>query len=152
MLSRLIIIISCISLVGVTVLPASLIPCCCKSKGQNNACKGKSASGSSTGNMTCSVPVKAKSCCAKNPSDACCPQKTENTIKKDCPNCRCLEQMQIVTLSGHNDSEHTIRISALAAIQSATTTSVGISVPTDSSAVTVSRGVPLSLQTCTLRC
>ena len=31
MLSRLVIIITCVSLVGVTIVPASSIPCCCKS-------------------------------------------------------------------------------------------------------------------------
>lgn len=149
MLSRLIIIISCISLVGVTAVPASLIPCCCKTKAPHKCCTGKSASGASTGNMMCGMPAKAKSCCAKDHSSTCCPQ---NTIKKDCPNCRCLEQMQIVTLSGQSDNEHTIRISALAVVQSAAVPLVGIEVPTDSGAVTVSRGVPLSLRTCTLRC
>ncbi len=149
MLSRFIIIISCISLVGVTVVPASLIPCCCKAKGSHNCVIERSAPRCPTGNMMCAMPVKAKSCCSKTSSKTCCPQKT---IKPECPNCRCLEQLQIVTLSGSNDNEHTIRISAFAAIQSATVALVQIGVPTDSAVVTVSRGVPLSLQTCTLRC
>jgi hypothetical protein len=149
MLSRLIIIISCISLVGVTVVPGSLIPCCCKAKGQHNCSMEKSAPRCSTGNMMCAMPVKAKSCCAKTPSKTCCPQKT---IKPECPNCRCLEQLQILTLSGQNDNEHSIRISVFAAVQSAVAPLVGMEVPTDSGAVTISRGMPLSLQTCTLRC
>ncbi len=95
------------------------------------------------------VPAKTKSCCAKDPSDKCCPEKV---IKKECPNCRCLEQLQIVTLSGHSDNEHSIRISALAAVESATSPSLGIEVPADLVPITDLRGIPLSLQTCTLRC
>ncbi len=149
MFSRLIIIISCISLVGVTVLPASLIPCCCKSGVTQNCALQDSARGCCTGKMMSEVPAKTKSCCAKDPSDKCCSQKV---IKKECPNCRCLEQLQIITLPGHNDNEHSIRISALAAVGSATTPVIGIDVPADIVAVKDFGGIPLSLQTCTLRC
>lgn len=148
MLSRSIVIISCISLLGVTVLPASLIPCCCKPGGMSLSAKMAAKCGA-TGKMMCGIPAKTKSCCAKDTSDQCSPQKT---VKKNCPHCRCLEQMQIVTLTGHNDNEQTTRISALAAVETADTSVVGIEIASDLVFVKDFVSTPLSLQTCTLRC
>jgi hypothetical protein len=146
MFSRLIIIVSCISLLGVSIVPAYLLPCCCKSgwAKQDSQVSGRSCPG-----KTCEVTTGSKSCCAKVPAEKCCSQ---NMIKKDCPNCRCLDQMQIVTLSGHNDNENTFRISALTAVECASLPLVEANILSDFSSVGDIGGVPLSLQTCILRC
>jgi hypothetical protein len=111
MLSRSIAIIVCLSLIGVTVLPASMIPCCCASKG--DLCKTASAGPRSCcakGPSDLAVSQgTAKSCCANISADlpACC---SKQTVKKECPVCRCIEQMQIVALSGYSIDQSTIRI------------------------------------------
>ena len=103
MLHRSIIIMVCISLVGVTALPASLIPCCCK-----------------TGGKMLHSPKASPGCCTKKAVSPCCrsmaapaascpmhaaqPQAFSfgDSLTKNCPHCRCLEQMQVVALSGYS--------------------------------------------------
>jgi hypothetical protein len=82
MLRKALVIISCFCMVGMTIVPASAIPCCCK-KGV-----AKKAADSSVPPCCCRPQQDAKSCCGTQPTD----------ISKRCPVCKCLEQLQIITL------------------------------------------------------
>ena len=96
MLSRLLVIITCVSLVGMTVVPASAIPCCC-----NKSMHSKKMSGAKAQMSPACLPEsadKALPCCHGKLVKACCSTKV---IRQKCPKCRCLEQLQIVALSGY---------------------------------------------------
>lgn len=115
MVSRSVIFLVCISLVGVTVLPASLLPCCCKFERVRMLAGGTASQ--------CPLHKEKRpdfvrqtverSCCSAKPvfekasPTTCCSQKTMYRV--DCGNCRCLEQMQIVTLSGYSVGQLTAR-------------------------------------------
>lgn len=99
MLMRILIIVTCISVIGITVLPASA-PCCCFQM------PGKSSA--SQNPVQCplhatqrSVPdAPVSSCCTTLPgmstgSASCCSQ---GMIKHVCGTCRCHGQMQVVVL------------------------------------------------------
>jgi hypothetical protein len=140
MMRRSIIFLVCISMVGVTILPASLIPCCCKSKGEKIRAEGAQS--------VCPLhkaarfgppsPASSHSCCAfKVPptevaTATCC---TGDTLLQDCGNCRCLEQMQIVALSGYSCCQVSVRVLA-----------VPIPHPAESSILSVDRDVYPSVE------
>lgn len=94
-------------MVGMTVVPSALIPCCCKS----SECSVLRIDSRGT---CCSTPAdrpaqasaQRRSCCAPEAvkTASCCP---EQSLKPDCPNCRCLEKMQVVALSGYSVYEST---------------------------------------------
>jgi hypothetical protein len=109
MLNRTIAIITCLSLVGVSLVPASLVPCCCKGK------LGAQQVSSLPSCPECPVaaPSGSKhsplSCCAKTQADApaCC---AKNSLQPNCPRCRCLEQMQVVALSPVSSDQVSVRV------------------------------------------
>jgi hypothetical protein len=93
MLKRLITIFSCICMVGVTVLPASAVPCCCRQAGKPNCCEEHQAK---------ALPGCCHEAREQTLADECCRSSVDQTnIDQKCPRCRCLEEMQIVTLSGY---------------------------------------------------
>ncbi len=115
MLNRTLIFIVCISMVGVTVLPASLLPCCCKFEGVKMRTQG-----AFTGCPLhkASRPVlpqtpRQGSCCSdrqiveETAQPTCCSQQV--SLQKPCGKCRCLEQMQVVTLSGYSVGQVNMR-------------------------------------------
>jgi len=103
MLTHSVAIIVSLCMVGMTVVPSSLIPCCCKS----NSCStdhqkvraGCCSTGAGQGSEL--AANQRRSCCNPEPvkTASCC---TTKTIKPDCPQCRCLEKMQVVALSGYS--------------------------------------------------
>lgn len=151
MLTRFVIIISCFSMIGVTAVPAALINCCCKTK--DRICSvAKSSSGSCSAGMTCSLSgaSEPKPCCSKNRANS----LSQDVLQKDCPNCRCLEHLQTVSLSGQNTiNESTIRFSAYTAAPSELPPVFAHeSASFETALLSDARGTPVSLQTCTLRC
>ncbi len=110
MLIRSVAIMVCISLVGMTVVPASWLPCCCKSKSKSleserpiaSCCAEKSSINftipNSQGHSCCPVNLKDDRSCA-----------CSSAIRGICSACRCAEQMQIVALSGYSAQEETSR-------------------------------------------
>ncbi len=151
MLSRLVIIILCVSLVGVTIVPASSIPCCCKTMHANYSVQsGISGSLAEKGRACCSGgAVKARSCCATHVVQATC---AKGTVRDECPRCRCLEQLQIVALSGYTAVENSVR---LAAVTFSTVASLSGIRPSQMAGLALEvdcRDIVISLQTCTLRC
>jgi hypothetical protein len=151
MLSRLVIIITCISLIGATIVPASAIPCCCKStqandRGQN----GMPGARAETGPSCCSVTaVKTPSCCATKSVQVSC---TRGTVRAECPRCRCLEQMQIVALSGYSAGENSTRVPAVTLAAVTPFPLAGSDSTVNLGPEAGSRDIVISLQTCTLRC
>jgi hypothetical protein len=102
MLRRWLVILTCVSLIGVTVLPASALPCCCTVM---HAKMGRQSATShcpfhmSSAPAVSTVPPRP-SCCPGEASvgmaaASCCPQ---GLIKRVCCQCRCHEQMQVVAL------------------------------------------------------
>jgi hypothetical protein len=148
MLNRSIIIITCICMLGVTVVPAAAIPCCCKSA----APCAKHSSGKPTGVMAscCSqMPVKAKSCCEKPAMKSCCAGKT---VKAPCGVCRCLEQLQVLALTGYVVYDSTMRTASSAIIEASpelVCQSPAISSPLETP---TPHSLQINLQTCNLRC
>jgi len=90
--SRFINILICFCLLGYTLLPQALIPCCCTSQPQPS-------------NLS-----KSPSCCAVEPVKTDCSsrmQMMENSscppklvLGSACPLCRCLQSMQVEVVSG----------------------------------------------------
>jgi hypothetical protein len=151
MLTRLVIIITCISLIGVTIVPASSIPCCCTSKHANySGLSETSGSRAETGPACCSGgAVKARSCCSTNVVKASC---SKGLVREDCPRCRCVEQLQIVALSGYTAIETSVRLSAVAFAAASHALVVQPSYMAGLAPEVDCRDIVISLQTCTLRC
>lgn len=150
MFTHFVIIISCFSMIGVTALPAALINCCCKS--EDRVCSmAKASPRSCSAGMNCSMPVpEPKPCCSQKHINS----VSQYSLKKDCPNCRCLEHLQTVSLSGQNTiNESTIRFSAYtAALSDVPPVFAHESASFETALLSDARGTPVNLQTCTLRC
>lgn len=150
MLSRLVIIVTCVCLIGVTIVPASSVPCCCKSHTGFMGPHGISAATADTGAASCARGmIKARSCCPDKLAQASCSQEV---VKQECPRCRCIEQLQIVALSGYAAFETSVRLPAV-------TLAAATPFPMVDSIKTIGTGqeaggheIVISLQTCTLRC
>lgn len=151
MLSRSIAIIACLSLVGVSLVPASLVPCCCKAKfnaqhaSSTPSCNHCPATGAAR--SASAVPA----CCANQSAEL--PSSCAgNVVKSDCPRCRCLEQLQIVALSPVSSDQLPVRILSAAVVGEA----VSVTSQTDGGLPIVSAqgppGNPAFLKTCALRC
>jgi len=153
MLIRLLNIMVCISLVGVTVAPASMRPCCCKTM-------GKTAVAQKAPQSCCAMKATARnlchpaarSCCSDHnvtKAKSCC---SGNELMQERRTCRCLEQMQLVALSGYAVDDGSVRVPCTACGQApmvqTTQPQVRVSV--------VDRIAPPGgdalLQTCSLRC
>jgi hypothetical protein len=151
MLSRLVIIITCVSLVGVTIVPASSIPCCCKSIQANyrDQC-GISGLRAEAGPTCCSKTVaKAPSCCSTKAVQASC---AKGLVRDECPQCRCVQQLQIVALSGYTAIETSVRLSSVTFAAAAESSGIQPSHMAGIVAQVDCRDIAISLQTCTLRC
>jgi hypothetical protein len=148
--SRLVVIILCVSLVGVTVVPASSIPCCCKSMHATRADRnGISGDRAEMGPACCTAgAVKARSCCAGKLVSSC----SKRIVRAECPRCRCLEQMQIVALSGYTAFENTVRVPPVTFVALVELSSLGPSNIVGLVPETDCRDVLINLRTCTLRC
>jgi hypothetical protein len=151
MLSRLVIIITCISLVGVTIVPASSIPCCCKSMHANYRDQiGSSDLRAETGPACCSrTPAKARSCCSTNVVQASC---AKGFVRGECPQCRCVQQLQIIALSGYTAIETSVRLSAVTFAAAGHLSAIQPSYMAGIVPEVDCRDIVISLQTCTLRC
>jgi len=152
MLSLLLAFFVCVSLVGVTVVPASLMPCCCKfgatlepSQQQVRACcLAKSGTSSVSGQLvrgSCCGSLKA----AAVPS--CCAQAA---LTQECGTCRCLEQAQIVALSGYSVWNASERVDMPSEIPDCARIAVFPDRGTTAATEHSPPGPPLFLKVCTL--
>ncbi len=90
MLKRIIIVFSCICMIGMTIAPSSALVCCCKAHQH-----GKSDAAAH--------PRDVPPCCrgAQEQDAAVCKVSTgEPQFQQQCPRCRCIEQLQIVAVCG----------------------------------------------------
>jgi hypothetical protein len=162
-LKRSIALIVCFCLVGVTAVPGFALPCCCKKLSKPAVAEKASACcKSKPSHHTASHSYKTQSCCASGSqheapaplsdlgSDQSC--RSGNTIKKECPICRCLEQMQIVALSGTVAPEINIRNSVGIPVVSAVLSLSEIACVSATIADSDCRGASIGLRTCSLRC
>lgn len=109
MLSRAVVIVVCISMVGITVVPASWMPCCCKFKSKALESERPIASCCAekfTANLTAPSPP-SHSCCPVDLKDRSC--ACGSVIKGVCSACRCAEQMQVIALSGYSAQDETAK-------------------------------------------
>ncbi|MFH0960241.1 MAG: hypothetical protein V1897_16225 [Pseudomonadota bacterium] len=105
-LKKLLVIIYCVSFLGMTVIPSSAVPCCCKSRSSSATYEFKALDEASPPiKSCCSVnKVQAPSCCAiptplKKPCDL---TRGENL---ECGNCSCLKHLQLVGISENLTNE-----------------------------------------------
>jgi hypothetical protein len=91
----------CISLVGMTMTPASLLPCCCKKR------------------QPMSANAMAHSCCQPQQAPACrmhesmaSSEHCSGLLMTVCKKCRCLEQMQVIALTAYVAQPEPLRIVA----------------------------------------
>jgi hypothetical protein len=150
MLSRLLAILVCISLLGVTVVPASFMPCCCKvgvklvrGHQQSGACCA-----ARSGESVSTVQPEKRSCCSAVKAAALPSCLARKALKPECRTCRCLEQAQIMALSGHSFYQVCEKIPLLATISDCSSASViterGVELGEDHSAP----GITVFLKTC----
>jgi hypothetical protein len=149
MLSHLVIIITCISLVSTTIVPASSIPCCCKSIQANYRTNVEFRASGPQGPCCSKTVAKAPSCCSTNPVQASC---ANGLVRDECPQCRCVQQLQIVALSGYTAIETSVRLSAVTFAAAAHSSGIRPSHMAGIVAEVDCRDIVISLQTCTLRC
>jgi hypothetical protein len=158
-------IILCFSLIGVTVIPAAYVPCCCKTSCKTVLSKQARSCCNSGATVVPAVRAEAKSrpCCGMaaqampvagtcpySESEEACPNKV---VKQECPVCRCLEQMQIVALSSGSALSETFTKVTFAAWAPATAFQL---VPAPNFGEIVSVGQEhlssINLLTCSMRC
>ena len=99
-LKKILVIICCVSFLGMTIAPASAIPCCCKNK--------SSLVQSNFPALEQTFPPLQSCCSAKRSQVASCcaaPTPEENPlnltlpVNLDCGNCSCLKHLQMVGIS-----------------------------------------------------
>jgi hypothetical protein len=164
MLRRFTAIALCFSLVGLTTIPAGYLPCCCKRWVKQDARKkapccrhaAKLRTESSLfqkiahlGNEPRQMGPHALAGGTMSEHASCCAGKA---LKRTCPVCRCLEQMQVVALTGWSMGETDMRVAA-----EALPTVVVPSVCRPRFLATKQHdddfsGIVITLQTCSLRC
>ena len=155
--------IVCISLIGVTAVPGFALPCCCKKPSKPAVAEKASPCCESKPSLdTASHSKKPRSCCAGGShheapaslSDLGSDQSScsSKTIKKECPICRCLEQMQVVALSGTIAPETNFRNSVGIPLVSAGLSLLETVFVSAAIADSDCRGAPIGLRTCSLRC
>ncbi len=163
-LHRSIALILCFCLIGVTAVPAAYLPCCCKAscKSAMNEQVRPCCKNHQVHDQASAPKPKARPCCAMgtqvalttgtcqfSESGEACPSK----VVKQCPFCRCLEQMQIVALSSGSTLFETVtRVPDVAwasavEVQPMVTARLSEFGPTYQS-----HSSSISLLTCTLRC
>lgn len=102
MLRHSLVIFTCICLIGVTLLPASVVPCCCtfmRAKMGLQSARSDCLLHVSLASAASTVP-STPSCCSgrMSVSAAAAPCCSQSLIKQACGKCRCHEQMCVVAL------------------------------------------------------
>lgn len=150
---RIVTIAICVCVVGSSVVPAGILPCCCKAK----AADGNGAFGSGS----CCAPRTAaplldtykavNSCCGGQVSRIqTCP--SQSSFSPICPACRCLEQMKLVSLTSSATTEEASRTSQVAALLVDTLCfQVELRSQKAVSGAVLSSNLPIILQNCSLR-
>lgn len=155
----------CFSVMGMTVVPARFLPCCCKT---TRGTLGTAAASVAMSPMVLRTEDPADkqrthhSCCAKLKRTAqatCCHASSSagqaipagKAIGVPCPKCTCISEMQIVALPSVALSEKTYKLGEMALVAETPTVR-----PVERLAYSLPEpdqpGIVLTLQTCSLRC
>ena len=99
-LKKVLVIIYCVSFLGMTVAPSSAVPCCCKTRSSSVPYDVTALEQTFPPIQSCCPPkrVQAPSCCAV-PSPAEKPCNITRSVNLDCGNCSCLKHLQLVGIS-----------------------------------------------------
>ncbi len=146
---KLIILVSCMCMLGTTMVPAYMIPCCCKTTYDLSSSTNKTDTQAAP--SCCSAKHTIKHACCEGQS---CPDTVVNVITEKCSKCRCLEHLQILALSGYlngssMESNYEMPELKTHVISSDISSHQSVLIPSlcDEHPIAL-----LTLQTCTLRC
>jgi hypothetical protein len=118
-LRKILVIICCVSFLGMTVIPSSAVPCCCTSRSSSATHSFKALDEASAPIKSCCAAkrVQVPSCCAiPTPPERPC--NLSRGVSLDCGNCSCLKNLQLVGISENLANE---RLSKSATDQSTAT-------------------------------
>lgn len=155
----------CFSVMGMTVIPARLMPCCCKAAHEN---LGKGSMGVSMSPFVLQTEEARErqrshpACCGKVTRAArntCCHSNSAanrsmeagKALAAPCPKCTCITELQIVALPGIALSEKTYKLGDVAAVEPAPIVRQAERLAAPLSELSPP-GIVLTLQTCSLRC
>lgn len=100
-LKKVLVIIYCVSFIGMTVSPSSAVPCCCKSGFSPSPYDVPALEPTSPPIQSCCSAKKVEavpSCCAASaPLEKPC--NLTRTVNLDCGHCSCLKHLQLVGIS-----------------------------------------------------
>lgn len=99
-LKKVLVIIYCVSFLGMTVSPSSAVPCCCKSRSSSAPYDVPALEQASSPVESCcsAKKVQIPSCCAV-PTPVEKPCNLTRTVNLDCGHCSCLKHLQLVGIS-----------------------------------------------------
>ncbi|MEW6349989.1 MAG: hypothetical protein AB1646_13060 [Thermodesulfobacteriota bacterium] len=141
LLRRIISLVACTCLLGLTAVPAAYVPCCCKTRLAPDKADGHKG--------CCAKPAPQPSCCAQAKEMGCL---VGSTVSAPCPHCRCIEQMQVVALTGVDSSEVSTRFMADAYTVVADQAVDVSTIMTLPSPEKCPPGIPLLHKTCVILC
>ncbi len=105
-LKKVLVIVYCVSFIGMTVSPSSAIPCCCKTRTSSTVGHTLDLGQSTTRTDSCCADKKtpARNCCGMHTSteQTCAFTKTTNL---NCGHCSCLKHLQLVGISETGTSD-----------------------------------------------
>ncbi len=160
-MKRIISLALCFSLLGVTAAPGYILPCCCKGMSKSAVAEKSRHCCKSQPSLDSISDSKPLPCCANRlagqsqtyPPDSsdqsCCSAKK---LKKECPICRCLEQMQIVALSENVSLDVGVKHLVFVSSESVDLSATGLTWLSSALANSYSGAAPIGLKTCSLRC
>lgn len=99
-LKKLLVIIYCVSFIGMTVSPSSAVPCCCNTRSSSAPYAVPALEPTSPPIQSCCAAKKVQvpSCCA-TPTQSEKPCNLTRTVNLDCGHCSCLKHLQLVGIS-----------------------------------------------------
>jgi len=116
-LKKVLVIVYCVSFIGMTVSPSSAIPCCCKTRASSTVEDALDLDQSTTRIDSCCAGKKAPAhnCCAMHPSteETCAFTKTTNL---NCDHCSCLKHLHLVAISETGTSDRIDRGASVVSI------------------------------------
>ena len=155
----------CFSVMGMTVVPARYMPCCCKGARRTlgtEATHMGCCPASTKTDQTAEKRSSHHSCQASHKNSvaaACCghaqanrPMVAGQSFAAPCHSCRCIQEMQIVALPGFAVSEKTYRLTEIAASIAEMPTLTPAERWAESLPECGYPGIVITLQTCSFRC
>jgi len=114
LLKKALVIVYCLSFIGMTVSPSSAIPCCCKTRTPSSTSDDFSDADQPPPSDSCCAARKAQpqSCCAKHaPIERHC--SFTKTTNLNCGHCSCLKHLQLIGISENLGADRVEKSDAL---------------------------------------